>query len=182
MFHRATRSQKGVLILLEAFKTLAPSYPKLWLWIAGDGPLRSELERTAKAFPEGNRIRFLGFREDIPEVLRSSDLFVLPSLLEAMPLTLLEAMAAGLPVIVTSVGDNPHLVSSGINGICIPPGSRDDLVKAIQTLLIDEHKRRAMSEEAKKTADSYSIARTIREYKKLYDMIWDERYKTVTGG
>lgn len=161
--------EKGVPMLLEAFKTLAPSHPKLWLWIVGDGPLRFELERLANALPEGNRIRFFGFREDIPEILRSSDLFVLPSLLEAMPLTVLEAMAAGLPAIVTSVGDNPSLVSSGINGICIPPGSQDHLVEAIQTLATNESIRKIMGNAAIKTAELYSIKKTVQAYCEIYD-------------
>ena len=105
--------QKGHVTLLEA----AALVPNAVFLLAGDGPERHSLEAMAHALGIADRVRFLGQRSDIPELLASSDVFVLPSLYEGLPLSVLEAMAAGKPVIATRIGGTDEAVIDGTTGI-----------------------------------------------------------------
>src|SRR5262249_2382824 len=95
---------------LQAALALIPDHQRPLTLIVGDGPERNELELRAKAMRLDRDIRFLGMRRDVPSILAASDMFVLASLWEGLPLALLEAMAAGLPAVVTAVGGNPEVV------------------------------------------------------------------------
>src|SRR5439155_22355430 len=95
--------------------------PRALLVRAGDGPLRAALEQRAIALGIHDRVLFLGERKDIPALLARCDVFVLPSLNEGLPLTVLEAMAAERPVVATNVGGLPELVADGVRGILVPP-------------------------------------------------------------
>ena len=113
--------QKDVGTLLEAFARLAAGTRLL---LVGDGPDRAALQRRALAF--GSRVQFAGFvpHAAVPAVLQHVDLFVLPSLYEDLSSALIEAMAAGLPVVATRVGGTADLVHDGVNGLLVPPGTR----------------------------------------------------------
>lgn len=123
--------QKGHVHLLEAARTI----PDALFVFAGDGPLREELENTAHRFGVADRVRFLGQRNDIPELLAICDLFVLPSLYEGLPLSVLEAMAAGKPVIATNVGGTMEAVSHGDSGLLVPARDSAALSAAIRNLM-----------------------------------------------
>src|SRR5439155_17257540 len=90
------------------------------LLLAGDGPMRSDLEAQARALGIGNRVRFLGVRDDVADLMRAADLFALTSLSEAASITLMEAMASALPVVVTDVGGNAEIVRDGVDGRLAP--------------------------------------------------------------
>lgn len=120
---RLTES-KGLFPLLDAMRELK----KHTLWIVGSGPLERALRSVA---PAGN-VKFLGFRRDIPELLAASDIFVLPSVSEGQPISLIEAMAAGVPVIASDVGEIPSVV--GHDGLLIKPGSAKEIVSAVRKL------------------------------------------------
>ena len=123
--------EKGIDRLLEAFAGVLRQVPYARLAIAGDGPARGQLEARAHELTLGGAVEFLGYREDVSPVLGSLDLFVLPSLTEGIPLALLEAMAAGLPVIATAVGGVPEVVEDGTSGMLVPPGDAAALERAM---------------------------------------------------
>lgn len=123
--------QKGLDYLLDA----AARVPQARFALAGDGPERARLEARARALGLEDRVSFLGYRRDIPELLARCDLFVLPSLFEGLPLAALEAMAAGRPVIATAVGGTDEAVIHGETGILVPPADPDALARAIRALL-----------------------------------------------
>ena len=100
-------------MLLRAFARVAAAVPNAELLLAGDGALRESLRAQANALAIGSRVRFLGVRDDVPDLLRASDIFALTSISEAASLTLLQAMACRLPVVVTAVGGNPEIVQHG---------------------------------------------------------------------
>ena len=122
--------QKGHPTLLRA----AAELPEAVFAFAGDGPLRPELEREAARLGVGDRVRFLGHREDVPDLLAASDVFALPSLYEGSSLALLEAMAAGRAVISSSIGGTAELIEDG-TGLLVPPGDVGALGSAIRRLL-----------------------------------------------
>jgi L-malate glycosyltransferase len=113
---------KDQATLLRGFAAAADHLPDVDLLLVGDGPLRGELERFAGALGIADRIRFLGIRSDIPRLMSAADVFALTSRSEAASLTLLEAMASGLPVVVTAVGGNGEIVRHEQEGLLFPRG------------------------------------------------------------
>src|SRR5262249_28423352 len=118
--------------LVRGFARAAAELPDVDLLMVGDGPLRAELEALARELRVSTRVSFLGIRTDIPEVMRAADAFALTSLSEAASLTLLEAMASGLPAIVTAVGGNPEIVRHEKEGLLFPRGDAVGCASAIQ--------------------------------------------------
>lgn len=127
-------TQKGHRYLLQA----AAQIREAVFVLAGEGPERSSLESQAQSLGIQDRVRFLGQREDIPRLLASCDLFVLPSLIEGLPLSVLEAMAAGKPVIATDIGGTNEVVVQGETGLLVPPARPAELAAAIRGLLMDK--------------------------------------------
>ena len=160
---------KGHASLIGAFATLAPRFPSSVLIIAGDGPLRGDLERLVDELALRNRVRLLGERRDVPTVLAALDIFVLPSLAEGMSNTILEAMASALPVVATRVGGNPELVESGSTGMLVPASDRGALVHAIEMYLDDGHLRHLHGKNGRgRTVEHFSLARMADDYSTLY--------------
>lgn len=127
--------EKGLIYLIEAVSQLFNSTMRLKLIIVGDGPERAKLERKVKGAGLESKIVFAGFQTETEEWYRIFDSFVLPSLTEGTPLALLEAMAAGLPVVASAVGGVPKVVSDGINGLLSPPGDAAALRDKIRVLI-----------------------------------------------
>jgi glycosyltransferase involved in cell wall biosynthesis len=125
---------KGQRILLEAFAKVYEKYPESWLILAGKGRLESELRSLAVQLNIHERVLFLGYRTDIPAVLRACDVFVLPSIAEGLPGALLEAMATGIPVIASRVGGVPEILSSPSLGTMVSSSSLDELTNAMERL------------------------------------------------
>jgi glycosyltransferase involved in cell wall biosynthesis len=161
--------QKGIDVFLRAIKMLPGQSGAFRVWLVGDGPLRSELEQYVAKENLGSIVQFLGYRSDVPEILQASDVFVLPSRYEAMPISLLEAMAAGLPCVVTSVGDNAKIVEDGTTGIVVPPENPEALATALRKMLADSEMRQAMGEAARKKAQEYSVERMAARIAEVYD-------------
>jgi len=124
---------KGLSYLIAA----APLVPEALFVVAGEGPDRGLFEAQAEALGVANRVRFLGQRDDIPDLLADCDLFILPSLHEGLPISVLEAMAASKPVIATAIGGIPEVVVDGQTGLLVPPADPPALAKAIRTVLAD---------------------------------------------
>ncbi len=161
--------RKGQKYLIEAFKKLQTQIPKLHLMLVGKGPNEAQLK---KDYATVTNLHFLGWRDDIPAVLKASDLFVLPSLREAFGLVLLEAMASGLACIATDNGGTMDIVIEGQTGYLVPPGNSDRLAEAINKILRNPGQKADMEkaglERVQKefTADKMA-ARTLEVYKKV---------------
>lgn len=128
--------RKGQQYLIEAVAKLRDRYP-LHLIIAGEGPFRQELEQRVSQLNASNYVHFLGRRSDVNTVLANCDVFVLPSLHEGLPNSLMEAMAMGLPCVATDVGGVRQLIADGENGIVIEPKSSEAIALSIEKLLGD---------------------------------------------
>lgn len=126
--------QKGLTYLIRA----AVQTPNVAFVIAGDGPERGALEQEARARGVSDRVRFVGFRRDVTALLANADLFVLPSLIEGLPLSVLEAMAACRPVVATAISGTNEVVRHRTTGLLVPPSDPDALAGAIQEILRDQ--------------------------------------------
>ena len=129
--------QKGFRYLIEAFPRVVAAHPDVHLSIAGEGPLEEELKAQVASLGMQDSITFLGNRRDIPQLLSTFDLFVLPSIYESFPFTILEAMAAGRAVISTTVDGIPESIIEGETGLLDPSRSPEPLAEAILSLLPD---------------------------------------------
>jgi glycosyltransferase involved in cell wall biosynthesis len=160
---------KDVGTLLNAMQIVLKECPNCLLQIVGDGPERDKLEKLAINCGIRNKVEFLGFRRDIPEVLAGIDIFTLSSLSEGTSITILEAMAAGNPVVATRVGGNPSLIEEGVNGFLVPAGQPKELALALLRLAKDARLRERIGEVNKKKAEKeYSIQAMAANYERLY--------------
>ncbi len=130
---------KGLPIVFEAIARLRRDWPDLVLSLAGDGPDRDLLASRIQALGIQDHVRMLGYRssEQIRDLLRESDVFVLPSFAEGVPVVLMEAMAGGVPVVATRIAGIPELVEDDVSGLLVPPGDPDCLAAAIERLVAD---------------------------------------------
>lgn len=143
---------------------------RLRLVVVGDGPLRSALELCIREEGVEELVWLTGDRDDVPDLLRLMDLFVLPSLGEGISNTLLEAMASGLPLIATRVGGNPELVDEGINGLLVPVADPAALAQAIGAYLADEEMmRRHGTAGREKIGKRFRWDRCVESYLGVYD-------------
>ncbi|MBY0459605.1 MAG: glycosyltransferase, partial [Gemmataceae bacterium] len=155
--------------LIRGFARAAADLPGVDLLMVGDGPLRPELENLAVESRVPNRVKFLGIRADIPELMRAADAFALTSVSEAASLTLLEAMASGLPVVVTGVGGNPEIVRHEVEGLLFPRGDVEKCADAIKRVLRDSGLATRLGAAGRARAvERYQLGRTVDECYKLY--------------
>lgn len=129
--------RKGLDVLLEALARLARRERRPTLWIAGEGPQRTALERLAAARGLARQVRLLGARDDVPELLVACDVFVAPSRREGLGIAALEAMALGRPLVASRVGGLAESVLDEATGLLVPPGDADALASALERLLDD---------------------------------------------
>jgi glycosyltransferase involved in cell wall biosynthesis len=127
----------------------------------GQGSLRANLEGHS-------RVHLLGVRDDVPEILSASDIFALASDWEGLPLALIEAMAAGLPAVATSVGCVPEVIQHGTTGLLVSPGSDIELVTGLRRLTKDSILRRQMGAAARKCSLSFSLDAMVAAYEDLF--------------
>jgi glycosyltransferase involved in cell wall biosynthesis len=157
---------KGIKILLEASRIVQREVDSQLL-IVGSGKDENLLKNTVKNL--GINALFLGERKDVAEILKVMDLFVLPSLSEGFPVVLLEAMAAGLPVIATDVGGNKEVVLDSKTGFIVEPDNPDKLAEFIRKVLVDDDIRNKFSKEGyKRIKEKFSIAKTVDEIENLW--------------
>ena len=161
--------QKGHGVLLQAMSPLMDSRPGLHLLLVGDGPLNDDLRAQAARLPAGGRVRFLGVRPDVRALLAASDLFVLPSLWEGLPMALLEAMAADVPVVATAVSGTRDVVVDGVSGALVPAGEVEPLRLAIERLITDRKSAVGMALEARKrVVEEYGGSRLAQRHAVIY--------------
>lgn len=165
---------KAIDVLLRAWSQVRAGGSMPRLLLIGDGPMRADLERMARTSPGGEQVRFLGSREDVPDLLRSADLAVLPSRYEACSNAILEAMATGLPVVACDVGGNRELIEPGRTGWLVAPDAPDVLADCISGALGDDVALRRAGAEARQTAvRSFGLDQWAAEYARFYRSLVD---------
>jgi glycosyltransferase involved in cell wall biosynthesis len=161
---------KGADLFLQTAVRLGREFPSLHAVLVGDGDQRKDLEMRVREEGFG-RIHLLGHREDVGDVLRALDVLVMPSRHEGLPLVLLEAMAAGRPIVAAAVGGIPEVVKNGWSALLVPPGSVEALTRATRTTLTDPLRAQALASTARRVAAGYTAermaARVIAVYRTL---------------
>lgn len=161
---------KDHAMLLRAFGQMAATVSDVDLVLAGDGQLRAELEAQVASLGISSRVRFLGVRGDVPDLLRAADLFALTSVSEGASITLLEAMASGLPSVVTGVGGNVEIVRDGIDGVLVPRGDHAAAARAFTRLLSEPDLAARMGQSARQRAlETFQLDRTIARHLACYE-------------
>ena len=162
--------QKNHALLLKAFAQGPASDPKAHLVLVGEGTLRRQLEEQAQNLGLAGQIHFLGLRTDISDVLSAMDVFVLSSDYEGSPLSVVEAMASGLPIVSTAAGGVPELFDNGKEGFIVQPGDVRGLSDAIALLLKDREARQSFGiAAARRAKENFDLSRMVRAYEELYE-------------
>jgi len=159
---------KGHRYLIEAAGKIVSSKPDTTFVFLGDGELLDELKNMASISSIEENIKFLGWRQDVAEVMSTFDVFVLPSLNEGMGRVLVEAMALGKSIVASDIGGIPDLVVDGDNGYLVPVGDVEVLAVRIRTLLDDPRKREKMGNAGRRYADKYSLEEMMKKIDRLY--------------
>lgn len=168
--------QKGHVYLFEALAQVRRRFPDVRLLVVGDGRLRAELAAQTQQQNLTDNIIFTGLRQDIPQILAGLDLFVLPSLWEGLPNVVLEAMAAGLPVVATAVGGTPELVSDDETGLLVPAQDAAALAQAIQRLVENPAMARQMGKSGRQRVRAdFSIRKMVEQTEQLYELLLNEK-------
>jgi glycosyltransferase involved in cell wall biosynthesis len=156
-------------LLLEAFAQLAGEFANLRLLLVGEGPEREALESLAERLGVREKVVFAGYQANPERFLAAMDLFALTSRHEALPLSLLEAWASGLPVASSAVGGIPKVVEDGVTGLLFPSGKQAELVHCLRRLLTDATLRARLSAAGKSQVQAqYSLVRMARDYDRAY--------------
>ena len=162
--------RKGLQYLVEAAAVLARRVPSARLLLIGSGPLTRQLQQMARHRCVEHVVRFCGFREDVPTLMRALDMLTLPSLSEGLPIAVLEAMAAGLPVVASRVGGIPEAVVHGETGLLVQAGDVSGLAAALSELAVDRRRGRAFGEAGRvRFQRMFRAERMASEYAALYD-------------
>lgn len=165
------REQKDYPSVLAAARTALSAVPSLY-WIAvGQGPLEAAMSQMKDRLGLGDRFQFLGYRNDVAQILRASDLFVLGSVHEGYPVALMEAVSAGLPCVVTDVGGNPDAVLNGVNGIVVPPTDPQSLAEAVIELVTNPRLRSSMAKRAQRLGPRFDIRRAVDRQESVYQSL-----------
>lgn len=173
---RCYPDQKGLEVLLRAMALVRSEGLRLRI-VGEDWGGHAVVSSLSRELNLGDRVTLVG-RVDRPELLREfgrADVFVLPSLFDSFPVALLEAMAAGLPVLATRVGGVPDVVEDGRTGMLVPPGDAASLARALDALAADESLRRSMGRAGRERSAAYAWDAIVRSIKRVYDEAVSER-------
>ncbi len=165
--------QKDYPNLLNAFSVLSKGHPNTRLMIAGDGPLKNELESLIQRLGIEGRVRLLGLRQDMPALYAACDAIVLSSAWEGMPNVVLEAMASSIPVVATSVGAVPEVVADGESGLIVLPGNHEALANAMGRMMeMPEQTRQAFGREGyDRVRTEFSLETVIDKWEDLFNQL-----------
>jgi glycosyltransferase involved in cell wall biosynthesis len=163
------RREKGHDILLRAAATVGARGVPVHFVDVGQGPLREELEDQRAGLALGERFRFTGARSDVLRLLAAADFFVLPSRHEGLPVTLMEASAMGVPLVVPAVGEIPNLWTDGVDALMVPPEHPDALADAIAALAGDDELRERLAAGSLARGALFDVTRSVREVEAIYD-------------
>jgi len=161
---------KGIQYLIMAMDIIRRKEPKAKLILVGGGEEKENLEKLVKKLNLKNNVNFVGKvpNEKVPEYLIASDIFVLSSLSEGFPNTVLEAMVSGLPIVATKVGGLAEIIKDGKNGFLVEPRNSQELAKKILLLLRDDNLRKRISRSSKEEVKKYSWENIIEKLEKIY--------------
>lgn len=166
------QEQKNPELLFDAFEEAFSNTEDCHLLMVGDGPMREQLVSKVAGLSTRDRVHFLGVRYDIPDILSASDSFALSSHWEGHPLALLEALAAGLPVVSTAVGGVPEIVSHGETGLLVEAGNQEAFVDALTTMYSKPETRKAFSLSASRNASAeFDVGVMASRYQNLYQRL-----------
>jgi glycosyltransferase involved in cell wall biosynthesis len=167
--------RKGLDVLLDALAALAERDVRPHLWIGGDGEARAKLEKRAKKLGLADRVRFLGSRSDVADLLAACDVFAMPSRREGLGVAALEALACGRPIVASNVGGLGHVVVDGRNGLLVPPGDVAALSGALGRLLTDAaFRERAGAEGPRRIREGFHVDQMVAGYEALYREVLGE--------
>jgi len=167
-------------VLIDAFARFCREAPRAHLLLVGDGELQLRLKAQVERLKLTRRVHFLGLRKDVPTILAASDVYAFASDHEGSPLSILEALAAGLPIVGTAVGGVPEMVTAEA-GILTRPREVDSLASSMKLLYSDAGRRAQMREAAVKQAARYDVTRMARCYGHLYTVLLDARSSHWSG-
>jgi len=170
---------KGPMYLLKAMAEVWKKFPDAVLVYVGKGDLEEELRQEASRMGVSEKVRFLGWRDDIHEILPVLDIFVLPSLNEGMGRVLVEAMAASRPIVASKVGGIPDLIFQGENGLLVPPADHKALAREVAFLISNPDMRREMGGRGRKMALEFGTDSMVQKIDQLYHDVLAE--KTPSG-
>jgi glycosyltransferase involved in cell wall biosynthesis len=172
-------AQKGHRYLLAA----AAEVPDALFVLVGEGRERADLEARARSLGVADRVRFLGHRDDVPELLAACDVFVLPSLYEGLPLSVLEAMAAARPVVATAIEGISETVVDGMTGLLVPPADPAALARAVRAVLTDAVLAGRMGQAGReRVCREFSLRRMIDRVTRVYDELLESAAIRRRGG
>lgn len=170
--------EKGIEIFLDAAKIVLNSKKDVRFLIVGDGPLNGDLKSRAQELDLGDRVIFTGNREDMPQIYSITDILVNSSYIEGLPMTILEAMAAKVPIIATKVGAVPKVILNEHNGILLEPGNAESLAKEICDLIERPDKRKSLAEAAyRDVREKWGVGVMAANYREVYKEVLE---KTVS--
>lgn len=170
--------EKGHRFLLDAIPEIQARVGPIVVLFAGEGPDRATLQAEVQARGLGETVRFLGRRNDVPELISLSSVVVLPSLAESFGFVVLEAMSLGTPVVAAATGGIPELVIDGENGLLVPPADSQALADALCEILGNPEMVQALAREGKRQAAKFSFERMIHGYENVYEMLTTEHSMT----
>jgi len=169
--------EKGQTYLLEAMKDIIKTHPEAIVIIVGDGLLKEELIFWTKNNGLKDYVIFTGNQDNTVPLYAMMDAFILPSLTEGIPLTLLEAMAMGKPVVATPVGGVPEIIKDSVNGVLVKPKDSHALAVALSGLIENPELRNMLSQTARKTVqEDFSVETMCEKYVRLYDRVLGEKH------
>jgi glycosyltransferase involved in cell wall biosynthesis len=164
--------QKDYPLQLRGFALAAAQEPRLRMVLVGDGPLRATLEELAVELGVAARVTFAGRRADVPRIVPALDIFVMTPKFEPYGIALLEAKAAGRPIVATAVNEIPEILSFGACGLLVPPGAPDRLAQALLSLARDDGLRAELARRAFEEArERHSLRAMLEGYQGLYDEV-----------
>lgn len=160
---------KGLDVLVRALPLLGPGAERVRVAVAGAGPALEDLESMGPTLPGGRRIQYLGMREDVEDLMAGADIFVMPSRNEALPMALIEAMGAGLPVVASGVGGIPEVVENGREGWLVEPDDPRALAAALSSLIGDGELRDRFGEGGRRRVlERFTSTRMTEDYERLF--------------
>ena len=162
--------QKNHQGLVEAFSIFHQAYPNSKLQLIGDGENRKDIEDLVKQKGLSDVVSFLGLQDNVYAYLHDADIFTLPSLYEGIPMTLIEAMGTGLPIVATHVGGIPDMLTNGESALLAEVNSQL-IANAFLQLAVDEEKRKTLGEKAKQQSVKFSAKIMAEEYLMVYQKI-----------
>jgi len=173
------RREKGIQHMIEAWPKILESVPNAYYLIVGAGPYEAPLKSLAATGNVTDRVLFAGARSDIPEILGSSDLFVLPTLDDVLPTVLAEAMASGLPIVASRVGGVPEMVEPGRNGLLVAPADKTGLAEACIRVLRAPGEALRLAQGGREIAEArFNVRNQARKLENLYQELLN---KTISA-